>query len=221
MMKPEDGFLNPCASACASFEEKRIVVVVVSRRPVRPLEVSFAFLGWGKASQRGKAIEIFEIAIALSSVCVNSETQNRKMEKAAKEKRKLRRTRTGSTFCFLAFALPPAVCALAPLAPPASDLPPPLVVVAAPDLPLAAAPLAASECAVNVSYTVGTALILEKSASLYKREKSDKGKGKHTHRQSSHRRRRRRHRRQTLLLGLYSRNRASGNPTSHEPANHQ
>ena len=119
------------------------------------------------------------------------------MEKVAKEKRKLRRTRTGSTFCFLAFALPPAVCALAPLAPPASDLPPPLVVVAAPDLPLAAAPLAASECAVNVSYTVGTALIFEKSASLYKREKSDKGKGKHTRRQSSHRHHRHRRRRQS------------------------
>jgi len=132
----------------------------------------------GRASQGGKAK--MEISRSRSLYQVYAQTVTRKQN--AEKKRLFRRARgkrkskrTGSTFCFLAFALPPPVCALAPLAPPAPDLPPPLVVVAAPDLPLAAAPLAASECAVNVSYTVGTSLILEKSASLCRREgKPDK-----------------------------------------------
>ena len=181
MITPGDGFVNPCASAWVSFEKKRIVVVVVV--------VSHRF---SPARQGGKAKR--EISRSRSLYQVYAQTVTRKQN--AEKKRLFRRARgkgkskrTGSTFCFLAFALPPAVCALAPLVPPAPDLPPPLVVVAAPDLPLAAAPLAASECAVNVSYTVGTSLILEKSASLCRREgKTDKRNGKHTHRQSRRRR---------------------------------
>ena len=67
MITPGDGFVNPCASAWVSFEKKRIVVVVVV--------VSHRF---SPARQGGKAKrEIFEIAIALSSVCTNSDTKTK------------------------------------------------------------------------------------------------------------------------------------------------
>jgi len=185
MITPGDGFVNPCASAWESFEKKRIVV---SHR-FSPARLVF---WWGERARVEKRRWKFSRSRSLYQVYAQTVTRKQNAEKKrlfrrARGKRKSKRT--GSTFCFLAFALPPPVCALAPLAPPAPDLPPPLVVVAAPDLPLAAAPLAASECAVNVSYTVGTSLILEKSASLCRREgKPDKRNGKHTHRQSRRRR---------------------------------
>ena len=85
-------FLKSLRIRLSIIQKKRIV----SRRPVRPRSGVVRLLWLGGGQPAWKSDDIFEIATALSIVCVNSETPNRKMEKAAKETSSLGATATNT-----------------------------------------------------------------------------------------------------------------------------